>query len=59
MQYDKDGVVHCWRLTKSQDKSDGAPDTEKDEYNRDEDQLLVSYRSGLVDRRSGQDWTIF
>lgn len=37
-------VLYGSGVAESQHKSDRAPDAEEDEDNRDEDQLLVSYR---------------
>lgn len=46
MQNDQHGCLHSWGATERQDEAHSAPDPEADEYERDEDQLLISHGGG-------------
>lgn len=46
MQNNQHGHLHSWGATEGQDEADGAPDPEADEYERNEDQLLISHGGG-------------
>lgn len=42
MQNNQHGCLHSWGATEGQDEAHGAPDPEADEYERNQDQLLIS-----------------
>lgn len=46
MQNDQHGCLHSRRAAEGQDEAHGAPDPEADEYERNENQLLISRGAG-------------
>lgn len=46
MQNNQHGCLHGWGATEGQDEAHGAPDPEADEYERNENQLLIGRGGG-------------